>query len=74
MPIFEYLCRTCGARFEKLVLKPATDKVACPECGKRKLEQQISSFISPVDGKHKPKPTPHPEYPDGYLSTKHDDD
>jgi putative FmdB family regulatory protein len=74
MPIFEYLCRACGARFEKLVLKPATDKVACPECGKRKLEQQISSFTSPVDGRHKPKPTPHPEYPDGYLSTKHDDD
>jgi len=74
MPIFEYLCRDCGARFEKLVLKPATEKVACPSCGKRKLEQQISSFVSPVEGKHKPKPTPHPEYPDGYLSTKHDDD
>jgi putative FmdB family regulatory protein len=73
MPIFEYRCRDCGTRFEKLVLKPATDKVACPACGKRKLEQLISSFLAPVEGKHKPKPTPHPEYPDGYLSTKHDD-
>ena len=73
MPIFEYRCLDCGKRFEKLVLKPATDKVACPKCGKRKLEQLISSFLSPVEGKYKPKPVPHPEYPDGYLG-KHDDD
>ncbi len=38
------------------------------------LEQLISSFLAPVEGKHKPKPVPHPEYPDGYTSTKHDDD
>jgi putative FmdB family regulatory protein len=73
MPIFEYLCRDCGTRFEKLVLKPATDKVSCPSCGKKRLEQQISSFISPVPGKLKAAPQPHPEYPYGYLG-KHDDD
>jgi len=72
MPIFEYLCRECGAKFEKLVLKPATEVVACPSCGKKRLEQQISSFLSPVPGKFKPAPQPHPEYPYGYLG-KHDD-
>jgi putative FmdB family regulatory protein len=72
MPIFEYVCRDCGAKFEKLVLKPASEKVACPSCGKKRLDQQISSFLSPVPGRFKPTPQPHPEYPDGYLS-KHDD-
>jgi len=72
MPIYEYLCEDCGAKFEKLVLKPATDVVTCPKCGKERLTQQISQFLSPVPGKHKPGPQPHPEYPYGLLG-KHDD-
>ena len=72
MPIFEYLCEDCGKKFEKLVLKPATDVVVCPSCGKDRLTQQISTFLSPVEGKHKPAPRPHSEYPDG-LITPHDD-
>jgi putative FmdB family regulatory protein len=72
MPIFEYLCDDCGARFEKLVLRPASDQVLCPSCGKDHLTQQISAFLSPVPGKFKDKPQPHPEYPYGYLG-KHDD-
>jgi putative FmdB family regulatory protein len=73
MPIFEYKCQECGAKFEKLVLKPAADVVECPKCGTKRIEQQISSFISPVPGRHKAPLTPHPEYPDGPLSTHHDD-
>lgn len=72
MPIFEYLCNDCGARFVKLVLRNQTEAVVCPSCGKGRLEQQISSFISPVAGRHKAPPTPHPEYPEGPLG-KHDD-
>ncbi len=56
------------------MLKPATDVVACPACGKKKgLERQISSFLSTTPGKHKAPPAPHPEYPDGYLGKHHDD-
>jgi putative FmdB family regulatory protein len=72
MPIFEYLCEDCGKKFERLVLKPATDVVVCPSCGKDRLTQQISTFRSPVEGKHKPAPRQHSEYPDG-LITPHDD-
>ena len=72
MPIFEYLCEDCGKKFEKLVLKPATDAVVCPSCGKDRLTQQISTFLSPAEGKHQPAPRQHSEYPDG-LITPHDD-
>jgi putative FmdB family regulatory protein len=73
MPIYDYLCEDCGARFEKLVLRPETDVVTCPSCGKDRVTQQISLFLSPVPGKHKPAPQPHPEYPYGRLGKPHDD-
>jgi len=72
MPIFEYLCADCGKRFEKLVLKRVTDAVDCPSCGSGRVAQQISLFQAPLEGKHKPAPRQHSEYPDG-LITRHDD-
>ncbi len=42
MPIFEYRCRSCGHKFEKLVR--GNEKVACPECGKGRLEKLFSVF------------------------------
>lgn len=42
MPIFEYLCRACGHRFEKIVHgSPAPD---CPACQADNPEKQISAF------------------------------
>jgi|UniRef100_A0A7C5EKU4 putative FmdB family regulatory protein len=41
MPIFEYLCPTCGREFEKLVLKKE-ESVACPDCGRTDLQPQLS--------------------------------
>ena len=58
MPIYEYLCEDCGERFEQLVRHPAIDRVACPRCGKDRLNQQISSFLAPMPGKFKPAPLP----------------
>lgn len=42
MPIFEYLCRGCGAKFEVLVR--GSDKAHCPKCKSTRLEQQLSAF------------------------------
>jgi putative FmdB family regulatory protein len=42
MPIYDYACRTCGKRFELIVLK--TTVLACPSCQGQDLEQLISSF------------------------------
>ena len=72
MPIFEYLCDGCGARFEKLVLRQDTSDIVCPSCGKDRVTQQISTFLAPVPGKLKAAPRQHSEYPDG-LITPHDD-
>jgi len=37
MPIYEYACRSCGHRFELLVLKSTV--VACPKCAHEDLER-----------------------------------
>jgi len=42
MPIFEYLCKECGKRFEAIVY--GAQKAACPKCKGKKLEQQLSVF------------------------------
>ena len=45
MPIYEYLCESCGDKFEKLVRR--TEEVlesGCPSCGKMHLKQEFSTF------------------------------
>jgi putative FmdB family regulatory protein len=54
MPIFEYLCQDCGARFEKLVRRSDDGaSLACPECGKAHLQQELSTFAA-----HSASPAP----------------
>ncbi len=43
MPIFEYLCRECDNKFEKLVLNSDSD-VTCDNCQSRNLEKLFSTF------------------------------
>ena len=34
MPIYEYRCKQCGSKFEKLVkLSTKTSEIECPKCG-----------------------------------------
>lgn len=42
MPIFEYVCKKCHHRFERVVLRAERPK--CPECGCAKLERQVEVF------------------------------
>ncbi|MBZ5505350.1 MAG: zinc ribbon domain-containing protein [Acidobacteriia bacterium] len=42
MPIFEFVCRECRHRFERVV--QGAQRPACPKCDGRRLERQISSF------------------------------
>ena len=44
MPIYEYLCKQCDNRFEKLVRSSTT--VECPSCRSTKLEKQLSVFAA----------------------------
>ena len=42
MPLFEYQCKTCGHRFEALVVGSRTP--SCPRCTSHELEKQHSTF------------------------------
>lgn len=50
MPLFEYRCRECDARFEKIVPGSNRDDVECPHCGTEKAERQISTFATNSGG------------------------
>ena len=51
MPIFEFVCGTCGDPFEELVFSSnAVDGVSCPACGGEDVTKQISTFASRVVG------------------------
>ena len=43
MPVYEYRCKQCGRRFEKLVKVSAKpDEIVCPKCGARRAEKAVS--------------------------------
>ncbi len=45
MPIYEYHCKQCGSKFEKLVkLSTKTSDVECPKCGAKRAEKSVSRF------------------------------
>ena len=50
MPLFEYTCRACGAKFEILVRKG--DTPACPACSSFDLEKMLSEIAIKSDSTH----------------------
>lgn len=46
MPLYEYECSTCERSVELLVRSPE-EKVACPECGDKKLTRLMSATAAP---------------------------
>ena len=49
MPIYEYACPGCGARFEKLVQRFG-EAVSCPTCARTDVEKQLSVFAVATTG------------------------
>jgi putative FmdB family regulatory protein len=47
MPIYEYACPGCGARFERLVRRFG-EEVSCPTCASTDVEKQLSVFAVAV--------------------------
>jgi putative FmdB family regulatory protein len=43
MPLYEYVCNDCRAKFETLVRRWG-DRVDCPGCGSGSVEKQLSTF------------------------------
>jgi putative FmdB family regulatory protein len=47
MPIYEYRCRTCGNKFEKLRRMADADlELECPDCQSKKVERMQSAFAT----------------------------
>lgn len=47
MPVYEYGCEKCGAKFEKLVRTMSESGApACPECGSAKTSRAPSVFAA----------------------------
>jgi putative FmdB family regulatory protein len=45
MPIYEYQCKACGERFERLVrMMGSSEQVRCPKCESAKTERALSVF------------------------------
>ncbi len=45
MPIYEYVCQSCGTKFEKLVRgMSSTEPIECPECNSQKVKKAFSVF------------------------------
>ncbi len=42
MPIFEYVCKKCRHRFERVV--QGRQRPRCPECASGMLERQVEAF------------------------------
>jgi putative FmdB family regulatory protein len=47
MPIYEYVCSGCQARFEKLVRRFG-EEVHCPSCASAAVDKQLSVFAVAV--------------------------
>ena len=62
MPIYEYTCKRCDARFERLVKSMSDDgsKVACPECKSTQTARSMSVFAVSSAGVTGKSPNPPP--------------
>lgn len=48
MPHYDFICHACKKLFSKILTLSEYEKgkMTCPNCGSRKLEQQISTFYA----------------------------
>ncbi len=49
MPLYEFVCASCGKEFEELVFKQ-DEVVACPKCGKTKVKRLMSRVAFKCEG------------------------
>lgn len=57
MPIFEYECRDCGARFEKILISGSA-KAVCTQCSSPRIQKLLSVFAVSGNAVSSPEPGP----------------
>ncbi len=48
MPIYEYICESCGERVSLLIFPSGGDERKCPKCGSIDLRRIMSRFAAPL--------------------------
>jgi putative FmdB family regulatory protein len=47
MPLYEYICQTCGERFEKLIRGDTNGtQIVCPSCASAAVRRAFSIFVT----------------------------
>ncbi|HEX3010790.1 MAG TPA: zinc ribbon domain-containing protein [Syntrophomonadaceae bacterium] len=49
MPIFDFMCKECGHKFDLMVSNAEKSKVRCPQCG-AEVKQLLSPFSTSSAG------------------------
>ena len=62
MPIYEYVCKPCGAGFEKYHKSMDAPKPACPECGKKRGVSRAIAGYSFIKDENTKMAEMHPKY------------
>lgn len=44
MPLYEFRCRVCGERFERLIRGATSEEIVCPACQAAEVERLFSAF------------------------------
>lgn len=48
MPIYTYLCKNCGEKFDLLMgVNSDKPKIICKNCGSKNVKKEFSSFSTP---------------------------
>lgn len=51
MPIFEFVCLSCGDSFDKLLRgSSSVSEVVCPSCDSGEIKKKLSVFSSQISG------------------------
>ncbi len=59
MPLYEYVCPECGARFDRLVRSSSNaDEATCPTCGSPTATRVFSTFATTAAGKGSAQTSP----------------
>jgi putative FmdB family regulatory protein len=47
MPLYEYICQTCGEHFEKLIRGDVrAQQIVCPSCASAAIKRALSTFAT----------------------------
>ena len=48
MPVYDYICNACHKTFEEVLTlsEHDHDKVKCPHCGSKNVEQEAAAFFA----------------------------